>query len=88
MRRPRQGFAAGKVSFPLALTALLHAVIDGFAAFLLRATLFVAFPAGFFGGHQIEKAAASTGVTGRCPVSVLQTLLPFLVPLPFPLPFP
>jgi len=65
MRRPPQGFASGKVSFPLALTALLYAVIDGLAALFLRATLFVAFPAALFGGHQSANAADSTGVTGR-----------------------
>ncbi len=47
------------------LTALLYAVVDGLAAFLFGATLFVALPAGFFGGHQIPKAAISTGVAGR-----------------------
>ena len=65
MRRPPQGFASGKVSFPLALTALLYAVVDGLTAFLFGATLFVALPTGFLSSHQIAKAAASTGVTGR-----------------------
>ncbi len=68
-------------SFFLAFGAFLDAVVDGLTAFLFGATLFVAAPACFFGRHQIAKAADSTGVTGRWPVSVLQTLLPFL-PLP------
>ncbi len=55
--------APGTSSF--LLTALLDAVVDGLAAFFLGAALFVTFPAGFFGGHQIAKAADSTGVTGR-----------------------
>ncbi len=77
----RRGCVTGTVS--LLLAALFDAVVDGLTAFaFFRATLFVAFPAGFFGGHQSANAADSTGVTGRWPLSVLQTLLPFLVPLP------
>ena len=68
----------------LFLAAFLDAVVDGLTAFLLHPTLLVAGPAGgfLFSCHQTEKAAISTGVAGRCPLSVLQTLLPFLVPLP------
>ena len=51
MRKLRRVFAAGRVSLPFALSALLYAVVDGLAAFFLRATLFVARPACFFGGH-------------------------------------
>jgi hypothetical protein len=47
------------------LRAFFDAVVDGLSAFLLGATLFVAFPAGLFGSHQIPKAAISTGVAGR-----------------------
>ena len=70
-RRPGRGHAAGwrsgrvRCSFALAFSAFPHAVVDGLAAFFLSATLFVAFPAALFGGHQIEKAAISTGVQGR-----------------------
>ena len=80
MQTLRRGCVTGTVSFFLA--AFFDAVVDGLTALaFLRATLFVALPAGFFGGHQIAKAAISTGVAGRWPLSVLQTLLPFL-PLP------
>ena len=70
----------------LDLPRFLHAVVDGLAAFLLGAALFVAGPARslLLSSHQIPNAAISTGVQGdRCRRRFhgLQTLLPFLVPL-------
>ena len=68
------------------LRPLFDAVVHPFATFHLGAFLGVTLPAALFSSHQIAKAADSTGVTGRCPVSVLHTLLD-LPPLPLEEPF-
>ena len=64
-RTHQLAFEGGRISLLLAFSPFLHAVVDGFAAFLFGATLLVALPASFFGSHQSAKAADSTGVTGR-----------------------
>ena len=78
MRKLRRAFASGRVS--LLLTRCLLLAFAGGDALVLavgRASVSVAFPAGFAvgallfagrgftGSHQIEKAAISTGVQGR-----------------------
>ena len=60
-----RAFEGGRISLLLAFSPFFDAVVDGFAAFLFGATLFVALPAGFLRSHQSAKAADSTGVTGR-----------------------
>ena len=82
--------AAGTLSLLFAGGLALGFTFAGWDALVLAvgcAGIAVAAPAGFavgafflagrtFAGcHQIPKAAISTGVAGRCPPSVLQTLL-------------